>query len=361
MSLPDTGIRGLIGQPANWLEGKGPCPDVVIASRVQLCRNLSGTLFPSRAAAEAKTTIRETVHDAARQVNFFNNAAYWDSEELPDRDRDVLVERRLASPAWARSAQGGIAVDPSQMVALAINGGDHLRLQSLISGLDLVEAFRMADQIDDQLGTRLAFAFSERSGYLTASPGDAGTGLRASLLLHLPALALNGQLAAAIEKASPQGLAAQGWPGEGGAMPGNLVEVSNRATLGRTELEIIEHVERAGRQIMEQEHQARQTMLQKARPETEDKVWRAHGILRNARVLTADEFLNLSSAVRLGISLGIALHPPPMVLNRLLVLTQRAHLQVYFDQEMDAREFDIRRAELVRGEFSGHSEQSITD
>ncbi|MDI6740169.1 MAG: ATP--guanido phosphotransferase [Candidatus Edwardsbacteria bacterium] len=352
MNFPDSGIRGLIGRPAAWLESKARAGDVV-PSRVRLARNLADERFPARAGDDEQARIRETIREAARAASYLSNSAYWPSEGLSDLDREALVERRLASPAWAREKTGaGVVIDPGQMMALLINEEDHLRLQCLIPGFDLIEAFRMADQLDDQLGRRLGFAFCDRIGFLTACPTNAGTGLRASLLLHLPALALTEQLDAALKTAERQGANLRGPYGEGSETQGNLLQLSNRATLGRTELEIIEQVERTGRQVIEKEQQARAILLDKARHETEDKIWRAYSILANARVLTSDEFINLSSAVRLGLATGVLDRPEPALLSRLLVLTQPAHLQLLLDRTLDARELDVARAELVRREFA---------
>jgi len=347
--LPDSGVAGLLARPASWFGDKGGADDVVIASRVRLVRNLAGRPFPGRAGDAARLEVRQMVREAARRSGFLAGGAYWPGEDLTPVDRAALAERRLVSPGWGGERPGsGVVVDPGQSLSLAVNGGDHLSFQSLVPGFDLIEAFRMADQLDDQLAALLGFAFDDTMGFLAADPGDAGTGLRASALLHLPALVLTGALERAGEAAAESGAAlAPGWSGAAG----DLFVAANRSALGSTELEIIELVERAVRQIADRERRARQQLAERARAETEDKAWRASAILSNARILGGDEHLNLCSAVRLGLALGLAGGPALPALNRLLAETGPAHLQLRAGRALDAREIDQERAGLARREF----------
>lgn len=349
MGLPDNGVRGLCASPAQWLEAKGPQADLVLSSRVRLARNLAGHPFPGRSKEELRERILDLIKPAAQATHYLANAAFFVLSDLSTLEQQALVERRLASPDLLREDRGsGLLVGSDQSLSLMINEEDHIRLSSLFSGLDLVETFRVADQVDDRLQEQMDFAYSEEWGFLTACPTNVGTGLRASMLLHLPALVLTQRIDAELKNLSSQGMAVRGFYGESSQVSGHLFQIGNRTSLGSTELEIIENVERAGRHLLESEFQAREYLMAQARQETEDKIWRALGILENARVLTSEEFLSLSSAIRMGISMKILKRPSLEDLNRLMVMIQPANLQLYADREMEPRERDIWRAELVR-------------
>lgn len=349
MGLPLDGVRELASLRAQWLSGRGQHAETIISSRVRLARNLEGTPFPQAADEQAREEVLSAIRAAAMETNFFRGAAFFACQDLSPLGRQALVERRMASPELAGQGSGsGVIVGSDQSLSLMVNEEDHLRLQGMFSGLDLLEAFRVADQVDDALQQRLDFSFSDEWGYLTACPTNVGTGLRASMLAHLPALALTRRIGEALKSMDQLGMTVRGLYGEGSEVSGHLFQVSNRTSLGSAELEVIESVERAGRHLLESEARARETLMDQARHETEDKVWRALGILGSARVLTSQEFLNLSSAVRMGLSLGVVDAPDLAALNELLVLTQPAHLQLHFDRAMEPRERDVMRAELVR-------------
>jgi len=354
VSLQHDGVRELISHQADWLTGRGQHADVIISSRVRLARNLAGSPFPQTADEPTRDSVLSAVRPAATGTNYFTGAAFFDCRDLSPLGRQALVERRMASPDLAGMGQGsGVLIGSEQSLSLMINEEDHLRLQGMFSGLDLLEAFRVADQIDDMLQEKLEFSFSDEWGYLTACPTNVGTGLRASMLAHLPALVLTRRIEEVLKSMDQVGMTVRGLYGENSEVSGHLFQISNRTSLGSAELEIIESVERAGRHLLESEARARETLMEQAGRETEDKVWRALGILGNARVLTSQEFLNLSSAVRMGLALGLIDSPGLADLNELLVLAQPAHLQLHFDQAMEPRERDARRADLVRGRIMG--------
>lgn len=344
----------MTAQPAEWLTGRGQHADIIICSRVRLARNLENKTFPQAADDGFKAEILSAIKPAAQETNYFSGAAFFACQDLSPLGKQALVERRMASPDLALMREGsGVMIAPEQSLSLMINEEDHIRLQAIFSGLELLEAFRVVDQIDDQLQQRLAFAFSDEWGFLTACPTNIGTGLRASMLAHLPALVLTRGIDPALKAVGQAGMTVRGLYGENSEVSGHLFQVSNRTSLGSTELEIIESVERAGRHLLESEAKAREILMEQARHETEDKVWRAWGILANARVLTSQEFLNLSSAVRMGMALGLIESPGLEALNQLLVLTQPAHLQLHCDRSMEPKERDIERAGLVRARLQG--------
>jgi protein arginine kinase len=239
-------------------------------------------------------------------------------------------------------------VAAGERLSLMINEEDHLRLQSMAAGFQLAEAWGAADAADDELDQSLDYAFSDEIGYLTACPTNAGTGLRASVLIHLPALVLLDEIQKVLKGVMQVGLSVRGLYGEHSEVMGNLFQISNQTTLGRSERDSIESLERVTRQIMDAEERARERMMRDARIQIEDKVWRAYGTLRHCRSIHAREVINLCSAVRLGVALGLPGLCPLRTVNELLVLTQPGHLQRYAGGELTPSERNVYRAQLVR-------------
>jgi protein arginine kinase len=348
----DAGIAGLIRQPAGWTKPSGEDAEIVMTSRVRLARNLNAGSFPGRSKPEERRQVMDTVRNEARGINYFQQASCFELDKLSFIGRTALLERRAASPALVDAlGQSAVVVSPEQTLSLMINEEDHLRLQALLPGLDVLEAFRVADQVDDHLQQKIEIAYSSQYGFLTACPSNLGTGLRGSVLLHLPALALSKKLDPLIEELSHQNIMARGLYGEGSQISASLVQISNRATMGISELEIVEEVERAARLMVSEEKKAREELLEKARAETEDKVYRAWGILANARVLMLDEYFSLWSAMRFGVGLGIINKPGLADLNLYLIALQPAHLQLSLDQTLNQEQQDIQRASKARELF----------
>lgn len=353
MTLPDNGIKGLISQEAEWLKIQESEPGVMISSRVRLARNLADHLFPERSDDEERCRVRDIIRKAAQDINYFGGAAFFDMDTLTRLDKTALQERRLISQDMADKKNGsGVLVGRNQSLDLMINEEDHIRMQSLLPGLDLVEAFRIVDQVDDQLHQHLYLAFSREWGFLTCCPSNLGTGLRASLLMHLPALVRTKRLEKHMQELEEQGILVRGFYGEGSEAAGDIFQISNRATLGRSELEIIENVERVGRNLMEKELATRNFIMEHARRQTEDNIWRAFGIMAHARMLSTQEFMELSSSLRLGLWLGMFPKRNMSIMNKLLIQVQPAHLQIMADAEMDASERDEARAAMVRNYMS---------
>ncbi len=342
-------LEGLVKETASWLDGSGPKSAVVLSSRVRLARNIRGYPFTNRSQGDELAAVLEEVHQAADEVGFLRDGLMLDIGQLTDLNRSFLVERHLISPALASASQSpGLLVGQREVVSAMINEEDHLRLQAMQSGLQLRGTWQIIDRIDDELSERLDYAFSDQYGYLTACPTNVGTGLRASVLIHLPALVLTKEIDQVIKGISQVGLVVRGFYGEGTEVLGNLFQISNQTTLGRSEEDIVDNIERFSNQIIDFEEKARQTLLADARPQIEDKIWRAYGIMKNARVMSSQELMSLSSAVRLGVSLGIVRSISIATLNNLTMLMQPAHLQKIAGKKMEAGERDERRAELVR-------------
>jgi protein arginine kinase len=269
--------------------------------------------------------------------------------ELTPLDRQFLVERHLISHDLADNGRlRGLLLVPDESVSAMVNEEDHLRLQALASGFQLRSAWESVNAIDDELGQDLDYAFSEDLGYLTACPTNAGTGMRASVLIHLPSLVLTKQISRVLQGITQVGLAVRGFYGEGSQIMGNFFQISNQTTLGQSEKETIESLERVTRQIIEYEQRARDELLKDARVQIEDKIWRAYGALKHSRVISSSEVVNLSSAVRFGVALQIEGLASVRTLNELLIRTQPAHIQLAAGQELEQRERNVIRANYVR-------------
>src|SRR5439155_16680775 len=312
-------------------------------------RNLRHVPFTHRARDEQLQGVMATVTGALQRAPSFSQGLLLKMTELGPVDRQVLVERHLVSHELGDGAKPrGIFIAPGERLSLMINEEDHLRLQAMASGIQPAEAWTAADHADDELGQSLDYAFSDEIGYLTSCPTNTGTGLRASVLIHLPALVLLQEIHKVLKSVMQVGLNVRGLYGEHSNVMGNLFQVSNQTTLGQSERESIESLDRVTRQVMETESRARERLVRDARVQIEDKVWRAYGLLRYCRSISAQEVINLCSAVRLGASMGLSGLCPLRVINELLVLTQPAHLQRAYGGELTPEERNVYRAQLVR-------------
>ena len=349
MSDATARFEQLIAQPSPWLAGDGPHSELVVSTRMRLARNLATVPFTHRAREEQLQGVVASVVGAAAGASSFDGAILLRMNEIAGLDRQILVERHLVSHELGDGGKPrGILVGPEERLSLMINEEDHLRLQSMASGFQLAEAWGSADKADDELSQALDFAYSDEIGYLTSCPTNTGTGLRASVLIHLPALVLLKEIDRVLKSVMQVGLNVRGLYGEHSNVMGNLFQVSNQTTLGQSERESIESLDRVTRQVMETESRARERLVRDARVQIEDKVWRAYGLLRYCRSISAQEVINLCSAVRLGASMGLSGLCPLRVINELLVLTQPAHLQRAYGGELTPEERNVYRAQLVR-------------
>lgn len=343
------GFDTLFERSSPWLEGTGPHAEMVLSTRIRLARNLNEVPFTHRARDEQLQGVLASVAAAARESRAYGGGLLLRMHDCSPQERQVLVERHLVSHELADGARPrGILVAPDDRLSLMINEEDHLRLQALTPGLQLSEAWGIADSADDDLDQALDYAWSEEIGYLTACPTNAGTGLRASVLIHLPALVILEEIQRVLKSVTQVGLNVRGLYGEHSEIMGNLFQISNQTTLGRSERDSIESLERVTRQIIETEERARERMLRDARTQIEDKVWRAYGTLRYCRSVQAKEVINLCSAVRLGVAMGLEGLCPLRTLNELLVLMQPGHLQRIAGRELAPAERNVTRAHLVR-------------
>ena len=343
--LPDGGM--------SWLDASGPESHIVLSTRVRLARNLAGMSFTVRAPDAERETILELVAAAGRDTRQLKDAALLRMDALERSDRQVLHERHLVSKELAGlerdgPLRSGAALLTSGDAGVMINEEDHLRLQCLRSGLALGPVYAELERLDADLGTRLPFAFHPEFGYLTACPTNAGTGLRASVLIHLPGLVLTKEIAKVLQGLSQVGLTFRGLYGEGSEVVGNFFQLSNQTTLGKSEEDLLDHLVKIVRQVIEYEERAREVLQRDAPTVIADKVWRAYGLLRYARSLSFEETMNLLSGVRLGVGLHLIPDLGVYTLNRLLIFTQPAHLAQLEGRPLTDPDLPIVRAEYVR-------------
>lgn len=341
---------------SKWMEASGPLADIVLSSRVRLARNLRDFPFPSRLGASAGDAVVEAVSKAVPRLNEIaagrpgsdRRYGLYRLSELSSLDRQVLVEKHLISPDLTKNEFGAVILSNDESVSIMINEEDHLRIQCLMPGLQLDGAWRLADKVDDALGEVVNYAFSDSQGFLTTCPTNLGTGLRASVMMHLPGLVLSKQAPRILGTLPKVGVVVRGFYGEGSQAQGNLFQVSNQITLGQTETDIIDNLSSVVRQLVERERSAREWLARQWKDRLEDRVYRAYGLLTNARVMTSDEALRLLSDLRLGIDLKIIPHVPSQVFNDLIVATRAGFLQKIAGQLLSPDERDRRRAALIR-------------
>jgi len=345
-------IRQMTDHAGEWLRGAGPHSEIVISSRIRLARNVAGFPFVNRANKRQRIDVLEKCQKVVMSGRLAENVLWVDLAESSDLDRMLLVERHLISRQHAQAGADlprAVAVGADETFAVMVNEEDHLRIQVLRSGMQLSEAFDQINRIDDVLEDAIDFAYTRRFGYLTACPTNAGTGIRVSVMLHLPALKLTGEIEKVRRAARDMHLAVRGMFGEGSDALGDLYQVSNQTTLGRSEQDLLSDFQNAVvPQIIAYENQARQALLRQRLAQLDDKVWRAWALLTHARVLGSEEVLGLLSHLRLGVNLGRIDRIDIRTLNELFLITQPAHLQRIVGKEMDAPTRREARATLIR-------------
>lgn len=346
MSLKDIINKTL----SEWMKGTGPESDIVIGSRVRLARNLFQNPFPSIADRDARAAVlaeaKKAIVDPVDELKDFE---LFEMSDVRTVDRHLLVEKHLVSPALIRDTKHkAVVLRKDESVSIMINEEDHFRIQALFPGLAPMDAWQLSSDVDDALSRQIDYAFDNEIGYLTACPTNVGTGLRASIMMHLPALSMTDQMKKVIGAVTQFGLAVRGIYGEGTDVVGNIYQLSNQITLGHTEEEIIRHLHNVTMQVIDQERTARKKVLSEGRLTLEDRVFRSLGVLSNARMITSNEAMQRLSDVRLGIDLQLVTGLQPRILQELMVMIRPAHLQKLMGQELDAPERDEKRAALIR-------------
>ncbi len=343
----------MVKKPAGWINGEGEESSVVLSSRIRLARNIAGIKFPNSAEPETREKLLELFDSAMGKSEFLQDGTFYRTSGMDRTNSSFLVERHLISPTMLDHLDGsGVYIASSEQVSIMINEEDHLRIQALTSGLEMDRTMELASQYDNEVGRLLEYDYDSDFGFLTACPTNVGTGLRASVLIHLPGLVLTREIEKVIHKVTKMGLIVRGFYGEGTDVLGNLFQISNQTTLGQSENDILEAIERVTRTIIADEATARNRLKEEAYDQISDKIWRAYGILKHARVLSSEEVMNLLSAVRLGLAMGIIDMISIATINDILLLSQPAHLMKYYGEEMDVDRRDIVRAEMVREKLS---------
>ncbi|MCT8976540.1 protein arginine kinase [Clostridium sp. CX1] len=334
----------------NWIKSQGRNDDLVLSSRIRLARNLNKIPFPHKMDEEGGKKLIKDVENAfytsSHTEDKFKTIRLWENDFI---DNEVFFDKHLISKNLLdNTSKAAFIVDENETVSIMINEEDHIRIQGITSGLDLEEVQDLCGKIDNLLEEKLDYAFDENLGYLTTCPTNIGTGLRASVMIHLPSLTITNKMNGVLNAVTQVGMTVRGLYGEGSKARGNIYQVSNQITLGLSEEEIISNLKAVVSQIINEENLSRENLIRKYKYETEDRIYRALGILKSAVLLNPDECLKLLSDVRLGVEMGIIKDVSKVVLNNLLVDTQNAVIQQLYDKKLSSKERDLSRAKLIR-------------
>lgn len=345
-------LNDLMNHTSEWLKATGPNSDIVFSSRLRFARNLDKIPFPHWANKKQAEEVLLLIEGAIKKIDALKHVTIFRLAEMDSVDKQFLVERHLMSLDHAQKTNHkAVAIDDDEMIAIMINEEDHIRFQVMQSGFNLHEAWEIINKIDDSLSKELTFAFQQDWGYLTACPTNAGTGMRGSVMLHLPALVMTRQIDRVLAAIAKLSFTTRGLYGEGTQATGNCFQISNQVSLGHSEDEIIGNINGIIRQIIDQENQAREIMVSKNRAVLEDRVNRSLGILKSARIISSQETIELLSMVRLGCDTGLIKDIDRRRVNELFITTQPAHLQKIEDKKLTSEERDVKRAELIRSKL----------
>ncbi|MBO1005830.1 protein arginine kinase [Pseudogracilibacillus auburnensis] len=336
---------------SSWMSAEGPESDIILSSRIRLARNLSNvkfpTLFSNDEAGEIMSKIDEIIN--SENLQSLGKMEFLSIDNIKSLEKRVLVEKHLISPQLAEhSSHGAVILSENEDISIMINEEDHIRIQCLFPGLQLDKALEKANRIDDLLEDKVDYAFDEDLGYLTSCPSNVGTGLRASVMVHLPALIMTRQMNRIIPAINQLGLVVRGIYGEGTEALGNIFQISNQITLGKSEKDIVDDLTGVVQQIIAQERSAREALVKTSNIQLEDRVYRSYGILANSRIIETKEAAECLSDVRLGIDAGYINNVSKNILNELMILTQPGFLQQYAGGPLRPVERDIKRATMIR-------------
>lgn len=346
----------------SWIEANEDGADIVMSTRIRLARNLSDMRFPIAFSEEEAQKIEEIVLKALlgveeRDLQF----SYFSMKELPVLQRQVLVEKHLISPALAkREKAAAVFLTADESISVMVNEEDHIRIQCLSPGLQLYETYGIANEVDQLLEKHSTYAYDEQLGYLTSCPTNVGTGLRASVMLHLPALTMTKQMNLLIQTMARLGLVVRGIYGEGSENLGNIYQISNQITLGKSEQDILDDLQNVVQQVIQKERHARKQLFARAPIALEDRLFRSLGTLMYAKVLTSEEAASCLSNVRLAVDLGIISDITLNQLNECMLLIQPGFIQQQAGTTLQATERDIFRAQLLQKKLATHSRNEPT-
>lgn len=350
-------FQKIIGAPAELTDNRdSKCP-VVLMTRIRLARNLANHRFPGRADPEEREQILRQCQSSLAETPGLKRSTSVRIEDLNPQERQLLVERHLISRELVGSECGaGVVINRDQSVSVMVNEEDHLRIQVLRTGFEFRKAWSTIDSLDTALEQSLDYAFSPKLGYLTACPTNLGTGMRASAMMHLPALVIAGQMEKVVRAVNQLGMVVRGLFGEGSDASGSIFQISNQTTLGETEPVIVKRLQNVLKSIVEHELNARDRLLENEPTKLPDKIGRAFGILQNAHMISSSEAMNLLSLVRLGVDMGFFPEDHRVGVDRLFIEAQPGHIQHRAgNTEVESDERDRLRAEQLRSEFAKFS------
>lgn len=355
------GIKDTVNRAYSaWMDAGGVDGDIAVSCRIRIARNLQGHPFPhllDREQAAEIINIVQPVLEGEFMRELAGNFEVTRMVELSPVERQILVEKHLISPDFLQNHEvKAVALRDDEVISVMINEEDHLRIQCLLPGLQLKKAWSLVDRVDDGLEKSIEYAFSEKYGYLTACPTNAGTGLRASVMLHLPGLVLLNQVRGIFANISKLGFAVRGLYGEGTEALGNLFQISNQVTMGHTEEDIINSLMSVAGQLILQERGARRLLLRERREQLQDRVGRSYGILKHARIISSEESMRRLSDLKMGLDLGLTDGTDPGRLIELMIMTRPAFLLQKQPGELSSRQHDVLRADLIRKSLNQEAE-----
>lgn len=334
-----------------WMRNEGPDSDIVLSSRIRLARNFSQIPFPIIAAQAELENIQEFFQKEYEHQSFESHKdfEYIPINQLTPIERRTLVEKHLISPHLVKNKQtAGTLISKDEQVSVMVNEEDHIRIQLYFPGFQLAKTLEEAFKIDDWLERKVDYAFDETIGYLTSCPTNVGTGMRASVMIHLPALVITNRINRLLPAINQLGFVVRGIYGEGSGAMGHLFQISNQITLGKSEDDIVKDLESAVSQLIEHERNARNQLMKQSATMLENQIYRSYGVLEYSRIIESKEAATCLSNVRLGIDLGIIKNVSRNILNELMILTQPGFLQQYAQKELTSHERDILRSTLIR-------------
>ena len=358
----DMNIDEILSSPTAAAEREGPSNKIVWSSRVRLARNIKNTPFPGWAKKSVRVDAFQNIRKNVLKLKTMKGSFETEMDQLTTLEKQILVERHLISREHAAKSNGsGLVLSKDESISVMINEEDHLRMQALLPGLQIKNAWVTIDKFDSQLEKGLEFAYSKKRGYLTACPTNLGTGIRVSAMLHLPGLVLSEQINQIIQAVNKLGLAVRGLYGEGTEALGNVFQVSNQMTLGETESDIVERLNKVLLQIVDHEENARIKLIDSKPKMLYNHIGRAYGILANAHSISSKETMNLLSLLRLGMDMQMFPGTSQALINELIIITQPAHLQKANDGKLSAEKRDLLRSDLLRSRLNGVDRPVVSD
>ena len=342
-------LNELLASSTGWLKGNGPKDDIVLSTRVRIARNLDGRVYVDRATDEDRKDTLNSAMEGIKKSDALGDALFLPLADLDELDKTFLVERHLMSREHLTDAgYKGVVIGEKEICSVMVNEEDHIRLQVMMSGFDIMKTWKMVDDAENKISKFLKFDYSHRFGYLTSCPTNTGTGLRASCMLHLAALVMTGQIENVFNGISKLGMTIRGFYGEGTEAVGDFFQISNQVALGHSEMDILDNLERIISKIIEREKDTRKKLLSSKKGEIADRVERSLETLRTTRIITSNETIKLLSAIRLGIDMEIVSDISLSGINEMLLLTQPAHLQKSVGKNAQPYERDMKRADFIR-------------